>query len=51
MIGSLISRPEDVAAALENDPEGFAAEANSVLEGADPLTVLAGPERLSARAW
>jgi phosphoadenosine phosphosulfate reductase len=40
MIGSLISRPEDVAAALEQDPEGFAAEANDVLEGADPLTVL-----------
>jgi phosphoadenosine phosphosulfate reductase len=40
MIGSLISRPEDVAAALEEDPEGFAAEANAVLEGADPLTVL-----------
>ncbi len=40
MIGSLISRPEDVAAALEEDPESFAAQANSVLEGADPLTVL-----------
>ncbi len=40
MIGSLISRPEDVAAALEHDPAGFAAEANSVLEGADPLTIL-----------
>lgn len=40
MIGSLISRPEDVAAALESDPVAFAAEANAVLEGADPLTVL-----------
>ncbi|MCE0534934.1 phosphoadenylyl-sulfate reductase [Kineosporia rhizophila] len=40
MIGSLISRPEDVAAALEEDPRAFAAEANRVLEGADPLTVL-----------
>ena len=40
MIGSLISRPEDVAAALEEDPESFAAQANTVLEGADPLTVL-----------
>jgi phosphoadenosine phosphosulfate reductase len=40
MIGSLISRPEDVAAALEEDPEGFAADANHILEGADPLTVL-----------
>lgn len=40
MIGSLTSRPEDVAAALEDDPEGFAAEANRALEGADPLTVL-----------
>ncbi len=40
MIGPLISRPEDVAAALETDPVAFAAQANSVLEGADPLTVL-----------
>lgn len=40
MIGSLISRPEDVAAALEEDPLGFAAEANRMLDGADPLTVL-----------
>jgi len=40
MIGSLTSRPEDVAAALEHDPVAFAAEANAVLEGADPLTVL-----------
>jgi phosphoadenosine phosphosulfate reductase len=40
MIGSLISRPEDVAAALETDPYGFAAEANRMLDGADPLTVL-----------
>lgn len=40
MIGSLISRPEDVAAALAADPVGFTTEANSVLEGADPLTVL-----------
>jgi len=40
MIGSLISRPEDVAAALEEDPESFAVQANGVLEGADPLTVL-----------
>ena len=40
MIGPLISRPEDVAAALESDPEQFAAYANSVLDGADPLTVL-----------
>ncbi|MBT0770392.1 phosphoadenylyl-sulfate reductase [Kineosporia sp. J2-2] len=40
MIGSLISRPEDVAAALEEDPQRFADEANGVLEGADPLTVL-----------
>jgi phosphoadenosine phosphosulfate reductase len=40
MIGSLISRPEDVAAALDEDPESFAAGADSVLEGADALTVL-----------
>jgi phosphoadenosine phosphosulfate reductase len=40
MIGSLTSRPEDVAAALEADPVGFTQEASAVLEGADPLTVL-----------
>jgi hypothetical protein len=40
MIGPLTSRPEDVAAALEADPVAFAAEADRVLEGADPLTVL-----------
>jgi len=39
-IGPLISRPEDVAIALEEDPLGFAARADQVLEGADPLTVL-----------
>lgn len=51
MIGSLISRPEDVAAALEEDPRAFAAEANRVLEGATRSPCWAGPERLSARAW
>ena len=40
MIGPLISRPEDVAAALEDDPVRFAAQADEALEGADPLTVL-----------
>ena len=40
MIGSLTSRPEDVAVALEADPVGFAARADEVLDGADPLTVL-----------
>jgi phosphoadenosine phosphosulfate reductase len=40
MIGSLISRPEDVALALAQDPVAFAAEANAALDGADPLTVL-----------
>lgn len=40
MIGPLISRPEDVAAAIESDPVSFAAYASTVLEGADPLTVL-----------
>jgi phosphoadenosine phosphosulfate reductase len=40
MIGPLLSRPEDVAAALEKDPIGFAAEADAMLEGTDPLTVL-----------
>ena len=40
MIGPLISRPEDVASALEHDPVAFAAQADAMLEGADPLTVL-----------
>jgi phosphoadenosine phosphosulfate reductase len=39
-IGPLTSRPEAVAAALEADPVGFAAHADEVLEGADPLTIL-----------
>ena len=50
MIGSLISRPEDVAAALEDNPERFAAEANAVLEGADPLTVLGWAGRAFGKA-
>jgi phosphoadenosine phosphosulfate reductase len=45
MIGPLATRPEDVAAALESDPVGFAAEANAVLDGADPLTVLGWADR------
>jgi phosphoadenosine phosphosulfate reductase len=49
MIGSLISRPEDVAAALEQDPVAFAAEADAVLEGADPLTVLGWAARAFGR--
>jgi phosphoadenosine phosphosulfate reductase len=49
MIGPLSSRPSDVAAALEADPEGFAAEANEVLDGADPLTVLAWAGRAFGR--
>jgi phosphoadenosine phosphosulfate reductase len=50
MIGSLISRPEDVAAALEDDPVGFAVHANRVLDGADPLTVLGWAGRAFDRA-
>jgi len=49
MIGSLISRPEDVAAALEADPVAFAAEADRALEGADPLTVLGWAARAFGR--
>ena len=49
MIGPLISRPEDVAAELETDPVAFAARANSVLEGADPLTVLGWAGRAFGR--
>lgn len=49
MIGPLISRPEDVAAALETDPAGFAARANEVLDGADPLTVLGWAGRAFGR--
>ena len=49
MIGPLISRPEDVAAALEQDPVAFAAEADAALEGADPLTVLGWAGRAFGR--
>jgi phosphoadenosine phosphosulfate reductase len=49
MLGPLISRPEDVAAALEADPVGFAAEADAALEGADPLTVLGWAGRAFGR--
>ena len=49
MIGPLISRPEDVAAALEQDPVGFATEADAALEGADPLTVLGWAGRAFGR--
>jgi phosphoadenosine phosphosulfate reductase len=49
MIGPLISRPGDVAAALEEDPVGFAAQADQVLEGADPLTVLGWAGRAFGR--
>ncbi|HEY6793604.1 MAG TPA: phosphoadenylyl-sulfate reductase [Kineosporiaceae bacterium] len=49
MIGPLLSRPEDVAAALETDPVAFAAEADAVLDGADPLTVLGWAGRAFGR--
>ena len=49
MIGPLISRPEDVAAALEADPVGFTATAAAALEGADPLTVLGWAGRAFGR--
>ena len=49
MIGPLASRPGDVAAALEADPRSFAAAANEVLDGADPLTVLAWAGRAFGR--
>jgi phosphoadenosine phosphosulfate reductase len=49
MIGPLLSRPEDVAAALETDPVAFAAEANAALEGADPLTILGWAGRAFGR--
>lgn len=50
MIGRLTTRPGDVAAALAEDPVGFAREADSVLEGADPLTVLAWAGRAFGRS-
>jgi len=50
MIGPLTSRPEDVAAALEDDPVAFAAQADEVLEGADPLTVLGWAGRAFGKA-
>jgi phosphoadenosine phosphosulfate reductase len=49
MIGSLISRPEDVAAALEANPVEFAARANAALDGADPLTILGWAGRAFGR--
>lgn len=49
MIGPLIGRPEDVAAALEADPVAFAAQADEVLDGADPLTVLGWAGRAFGR--
>jgi phosphoadenosine phosphosulfate reductase len=49
MIGPLISRPQDVAAALEADPVAFAAEAAAALEGADPLTILGWAGRAFGR--
>lgn len=49
MIGPLSSSPSDVAAALETDPDRFAARANEVLDGADPLTVLAWAGRAFGR--
>lgn len=49
MISGLSNRPQDVAAALQTDPEGFAARANEVLDGADPLTVLAWAGRAFGR--
>jgi phosphoadenosine phosphosulfate reductase len=49
VIGSLTSRPEDVAAALDADPVAFAAAANAVLDGADPLTVLGWAGRAFGR--
>jgi phosphoadenosine phosphosulfate reductase len=50
MIGPLTSRPTEVAAALEADPEEFATHANEVLHGADPLTVLAWAGRAFGRS-
>lgn len=49
MIGPLTSHPTDVAAALETDPEGFAARADRALDGADPLTVLGWAGRAFGR--
>jgi phosphoadenosine phosphosulfate reductase len=49
MIGSLIGRPEDVAEALRADPVEFAARANDVLDGVDPITVLGWAGRAFGR--
>ena len=49
MIGPLTSRPEDVAAALQDDPAAFVREADRALEGADPLTVLGWAGRAFGR--
>lgn len=49
MLGPLTSGPDEVAAALEADPVAFATQANDVLEGADPLTVLGWAGRAFGR--
>lgn len=49
MIGSLTNDRAEVAAALAEDPVAFAKHADSVLEGADPLTVLAWAARAFGR--
>lgn len=50
MPATLVSRPEDVAAALEDDPVGFTRHAAEVLEGADPLTTLGWAGRAFGRS-
>lgn len=45
----LITAPDQVAAALAEDPVGFARHADAVLEGADPLTILAWAGRAFGR--
>lgn len=49
MIGPLTSHPAEVATALADDPEGFAARADEVLDGADPLTILGWAGRAFGR--
>lgn len=49
MLGPLISHPQDVAAALAEDPVAFAKQADEVLDGADPLTILGWAGRAFGR--
>ena len=49
MTATLLADPAEVAAALAEDPNAFAAAADQALDGAEPLTVLAWAARVFGR--